>query len=74
MTLNPGRYYLAISSAATSGTAVLHGDNAGFTFAGGGSAGSVGNVSVTAGGTLDTARTCPTDSPSEAVIPGFLVN
>jgi len=74
VTLNPGRYYLAISSAATSGTAVLHGDNAGFTFAGGGSAGSVGNVSVTAGGTLDTARTCPTDSPSEAVIPGFLVN
>ncbi len=74
VTLNPGRYYLAITSAATSNTAVLHGDNAGLTFAGGGSVGTVGNVSVTAGGTLDSTRTCPTDSPSEAVIPGFLVN
>jgi hypothetical protein len=73
-TLNPGRYYLAVTSAATSSTAVLHGDNAGFTFAGGGSAGSVGNVAVTAGGTLDATRTCPVDSASEAVVPGFLVN
>jgi hypothetical protein len=73
-TLNPGRYYLAVTSAANANTAVLHGDNAGFTFAGGGSAASVGNVSVTAGGTLDASRTCPNDSPSEAVIPGFLVN
>jgi hypothetical protein len=74
VTLNPGRYYLAVTSAATSNTAVLHGDTAGFTFAGGGSAASVGNVSVTAGGTLDATRTCPVDSASEAVIPGFLVN
>ena len=74
VTLNPGRYYLAVTSAATSSTAVLHGDNAGFTFAGGGSVGSVGNVSVTAGGTLDASRTCPNDSPSEAVIPGLMVN
>ena len=74
VTLNPGRYYLAVTSAATSSTAVLHGDNAGFTFAGGGSVVSVGNVSVTAGGTLDATRTCPADSPSEAVIPGLMVN
>jgi hypothetical protein len=74
VTLNPGRYYLAITSSSTSATAILAGDSAGFTFAGGAGAGSVGNASVTSGGTLPATVSCPTDSYGLAVIPGFAVN
>ena len=35
VTLQPGRYYLALTASATTGTAVIFGDSAGVTFAGG---------------------------------------
>lgn len=66
VTLQPGRYYIAYTSAANAATAILVGDSSQVTLAGGGSAGSVGNVSVTAGGTLDASRTCPTDAMTTA--------
>lgn len=66
VTLQPGRYYIAYTSAATTATAILVGDNSQATLAGGGSAGSVGNVSITAGGTLGATQTCPTDNMSLA--------
>lgn len=74
VTLQPGRYYIAYTSAATTATAILVGDTAQVTFAGGGSAGSVGNVSVTAGGTLDASRTCPTDAMSLATAAILILN
>jgi hypothetical protein len=75
VTLGAGRYYLALTSSATSGTAVLYGDSAGVTFAGGTSAGNVGNVSVTTGGTLPATVTCPVDSVQvAALVPGWLVD
>jgi len=75
VTLQPGRYYLAMSASATTGTAVLYGDSAGVTFAGGTGAGSVGNVSVSSGGTLPGSVTCPTDAAVfAALIPAWVVN
>jgi hypothetical protein len=75
VTLQPGRYYLALTASATTSTAVLYGDSAGVTFAGGTGASSVGNVSVTSGGTLPASVTCPTDSVQvAALIPAWLVN
>lgn len=75
VTLQPGRYYLALTASAASGTAVLYGDSAGVTFAGGTGASSVGNVSVTTGGSLPATATCPTDSVQvAALIPAWLVN
>jgi hypothetical protein len=74
-TLQPGRYYLALTASATSSTAVLYGDSAGVTFAGGTAAASVGNVSVTSGGTLPATVTCPTDSVQvAALIPAWLLD
>ena len=75
VTLQPGRYYLALTASATASTAVLYGDSAGVTFAGGTGASSVGNVSITSGGTLPATATCPTDSVQvAALIPAWLVN
>jgi hypothetical protein len=70
VTLAPGRYYLAITSSATSATFTTAVDNAAFTFTG-----SAGNVSVTTGGTLDASRTCPTDSyTTSTTFPAWAVN
>ncbi len=74
VTLAPGRYYLAITSSATSSTATMGGSTGSLTFAGGGSAGTVGNVSITTGGSLPSSLTCPTDSYTSAVIPAWAVN
>jgi hypothetical protein len=65
-TLQPGKYYLAITSSCTSSCAqVSGGTSAGFTFVGG-SSGTV--ESVTAGGTLNNGITIPADNPTEATI------
>ena len=75
VTLQPGRYYLALTSSGTSSTAVLYGDSAGVTFAGGTGTSNVGNVSVSSGGTLPSSVTCPTDSVQvAALIPAWLVD
>jgi hypothetical protein len=75
VTLQPGRYYLALTASATTSTAVLYGDSAGVTFTGGTGTGNIGNVSVTAGGTLPGSVTCPTDSLQvAALIPAWLVD
>jgi hypothetical protein len=65
-TLQPGKYYLAITSSCTSSCAQIYGgSSAGFTFLGGSSGTS---ESVTAGGTLNNGITIPADSPTEAAI------
>jgi hypothetical protein len=65
-TLQPGKYYLAITSSCTSSCAQVYGgSSAGFTFAGGSSGIS---ESVTAGGTLNNGITIPADNPTEATI------
>jgi hypothetical protein len=65
-TLQPGRYYLAITSSCTSACAQLYGGTtAGFTFVGGPSGTS---ESVSAGGTLNNGITIPADNPTEATI------
>jgi hypothetical protein len=75
ITLQPGRYYLALTASSTSSTAVIYGDSAGVTFAGGTGASSVGNVSVTSGGTLPSSVTCPTDAVVVAgLVPAWLVD
>jgi hypothetical protein len=75
VTLQPGRYYLALTASATSSTAVLYGDSAGVTFAGGTGTSNVGNVSISSGGTLPATATCPTDSVQvAALIPAWLVD
>jgi hypothetical protein len=74
-TLQPGRYYLALTASATSSTAVLYGDSAGVTFAGGTGTSNVGNVSIASGGTLPASATCPTDAVQvAALIPAWLVD
>ncbi len=65
-TLQPGKYYLAITSSCTSSCAQIYGGtSAGFTFLGG-SSGTA--ESVTAGGTLNNGITIPADNPTEATI------
>jgi len=65
-TLQPGKYYLAITSSCTSSCAQVYGgSSAGFTFLGG-SGGT--SASVTAGGTLNNGITIPADNPTEATI------
>jgi len=65
-TLQPGKYYLAITSSCTSSCAQIYGGTtAGFGFLGGASGSS---VSVTAGGTLNNGMTIPSDSTTEATI------
>jgi hypothetical protein len=65
-TLQPGKYYLAITSSCTSTcTQIYGGSSAGFTFLGG-SSGTA--ESVTAGGTLNNGITIPADNPTEATI------
>ena len=65
-TLQPGKYYLAITSSCTSTCAQVYGgSSAGFTFLGG-SSGTA--VSVTAGGTLNNGITIPADNPTEATV------
>jgi hypothetical protein len=65
-TLQPGKYYLAITSSCTSSCAQIYGGtSAGFTFVGG-SSGTA--ESVTAGGTLNNGITIPADNPTEATI------
>ena len=65
-TLQPGKYYLAITSSCTSSCAQVYGgSSAGFTFVGG-SSGTA--ESVTAGGTLNNGITIPADNPTEATI------
>jgi hypothetical protein len=65
-TLQPGKYYLAITSSCTSSCAQIYGGSAGgFTFLGG-SSGTA--ESVTAGGTLNNGITIPADNPAEAPI------
>ncbi len=70
VTLAPGRYYLAITSSATTGTFTTAVDTAAFTFSG-----AVGNVSVSAGGSLDASRTCPADAyVTSATFPAWAIN
>jgi hypothetical protein len=69
VTLQPGRYYLALTASGTSGQAQLYYDNSGLTFAGG-----QGGVSVSSGGTLPASVTCPTDSPTFGLVPAWMVN
>src|SRR3984885_3424580 len=65
-TLQPGKYYLAITSSCTSSCAQIYGGtSAGFTFLGG-SSGTA--ESLTAGGTLNNGITIPADNPTEATI------
>jgi hypothetical protein len=65
-TLQPGKYYLAITSSCTSSCAQVYGgSSAGFSFLGGSSGTS---ESVTAGGTLNNGITIPADNPTEATI------
>jgi hypothetical protein len=65
-TLQPGKYYLAITSSCTSGCAQVYGGSStGFTFLGGASGTSVG---VTAGGTLNSGITIPADNPTESTV------
>jgi hypothetical protein len=65
-TLQPGKYYLAITSSCTSSCAQIYGGtSAGFTFLGG-SSGTA--ESVTAGGTLNNGITIPADNLTEATI------
>jgi hypothetical protein len=65
-TMQPGKYYLAITSSCTSSCAQVYGGSAsGFTFLGG-SGGT--SESVTAGGTLNNGITIPADNPTEATI------
>ena len=65
-TLQPGKYYLAITSSCTSGCAQVYGgSSAGFSFLGGSNGTS---VSVTAGGTLNNGMTIPADNPTEATV------
>jgi len=65
-TLQPGKYYLAITSSCTSSCAQVYGGVAtGFNFLGGASGAS---VSVTAGGTLNSGITIPGDSPTESTV------
>jgi hypothetical protein len=65
-TLQPGKYYLAITSSCTSSCAQVYGgSSSGFTFLGG-SSGTA--ESVTAGGTLNNGITIPADNPTEATI------
>ena len=65
-TLQPGKYYLAITSSCASSCAQIYGgSSAGFTFLGG-SSGTA--ESVTAGGTLNNGITIPADNPTEATI------
>jgi hypothetical protein len=65
-TLQPGKYYLAITSSCVSTCAQVYGGtSAGFTFLGG-SSGTA--ESVTAGGTLNNGVTIPADNPTEATI------
>jgi hypothetical protein len=69
-TLQPGKYYLAITSSCISSCAVLEGGSsgAGLTFA--------GNVaeSVTAGGTLPATITVPSDSYTATTVPAWSVH
>ena len=75
VTLQPGRYYLALTASAASSPAMLYGDSAGVTFAGGTGTSNVGNVSIASGGTLPASATCPTDSVQvAALIPAWLVD
>jgi hypothetical protein len=65
-TLQPGKYYLAITSSCTSSCAQIYGgSSAGFSFLGG-SSGTA--ESVTAGGTLNNGITIPADNPTEATV------
>jgi hypothetical protein len=65
-TLQPGKYYLAITSSCTSTCAQIYGGTSGgFTFLGG-SSGTA--ESVSAGGTLNNGITIPADNPTEATI------
>lgn len=64
--LQPGKYYLAITSSCTSSCAQLYGGTtAGFAFLGGPSGTA---ESVSAGGTLNNGITIPADNPTEATI------
>jgi hypothetical protein len=65
-TLQPGKYYLAITSSCTSACAQIYGgSSAAFSFLGG----SNGTAeSVTAGGTLNSGITIPSDNPTEATV------
>jgi hypothetical protein len=65
-TLQPGKYYLAITSSCTSACAQIYGgSSAGFSFLGGAN-GTL--AAVTAGGTLNNGITIPADSPTEATV------
>jgi hypothetical protein len=65
-TVQPGKYYLAITSSCTTACAQVYGGSAtGFNFLGGASGAS---VSVTAGGTLNNGITIPADSPTESTV------
>jgi hypothetical protein len=65
-TLQPGKYYLAITSSCTAACAQVYGGGStGFNFLGGASGAS---VSVTAGGTLNNGIAIPADSPTESTV------
>jgi hypothetical protein len=71
-TLQPGKYYLALTSSCTSSCAALNADNgSGFTFQ---APTSTGNLSITTGGLLPGSATMPADNWSGAAyIPAWAV-
>ncbi len=70
VTLPPGRYYLALTSSATTAQFTTGTDSAELTFLG-----SVGNVSIATGGSLPASVTCPADSYTTAgAFPAWSIN
>jgi hypothetical protein len=70
VTLPPGRYYLALTSSATTAQFTTGTDSAELTFLG-----SVGNVNIATGGSLPASVTCPADSYTTAgAFPAWSIN
>ncbi len=69
-TIQPGKYYVAITASATSGCATLAGSSSGsfFTFAGN------APENVTTAGTLNNGMTVPADGYAASTIPAWAVN
>jgi hypothetical protein len=69
-TVQPGKYYVAITASATSGCATLAGSSSGsfFTFAGN------APESVSTAGTLNNGMTVPADSYTASTIPAWSIN
>ena len=72
--LRPGRYYLAVAAGSARSLASLGADSHQLTFSGGNSADTVGNVTVTQSGKLDTVLRCPLDEYKTAIVPAFIIH